>query len=188
MSLHGKRIVIIGGTSGFGYATAQAAAREGAQVVVASSTPDRVDRAVRSLPSGTQGFVLDLTSEDRVQKFFEEVGAYDHLVVTAADKLQFGALATLSLDDARRFLDIRFWGALLAARYGSRCIAADGSMVLTSGTVSRRPLKGWAIAASLTGAMEALTRALAVELAPVRVNAVCAGVVRSPLWDNMTEA
>jgi NAD(P)-dependent dehydrogenase (short-subunit alcohol dehydrogenase family) len=188
MSLHGKRIVIIGGTSGFGYATALAAAQEGARIVVASSTRDRVDRAVRSLPAGAEGFVVDLTSEDRVQEFFDTVGVYDHLVVTAADKLQFSALSTLSLDDARRFLDIRFWGALLAARHGSRCIATDGSMVLTSGIVGRRPLKGWAITASLTGAMEALTRALAVELAPVRVNAVCAGMVRSPLWDNMPEA
>jgi NAD(P)-dependent dehydrogenase (short-subunit alcohol dehydrogenase family) len=187
MTLSGKRIVLLGGTSGIGFATAEIAAKEGAAIVVASSRRESVDRAVLRLPKGTEGYALDLSNEEQVQTFFDRIGAFDHLVFTAGETLQLGELSTISVEQVRRFFDLRFWGAFMAAKYGSKQIRAGGSIVLSSGTAGLRPQKGWTVAASICSAAEALTRALAVELAPIRVNAVCPGVVRTELWRNMSE-
>jgi NAD(P)-dependent dehydrogenase (short-subunit alcohol dehydrogenase family) len=188
MTLNGKRVVVLGGSSGIGLATAQAAVRENASVVIASSRKARLDQALATLPKGTQGHVLDLTNEKATQELFEQLGGFDHLVFTAGETLQLGSLATTEVDAARRFFELRYWGAYSAAKYGSSIIREGGSIVFTSGIAGQRPRTGWAVAASICAAMEGLTRALAVELAPIRVNIVSPGVVRTPLWANMTEA
>src|SRR5258708_14962225 len=103
MKLEHKRVVILGGTSGIGFATAEAAAREGAEVVVASSRKARLDRALAALPKGAGGHVLDLAPEESIRSLFEAVGPLDHLVFTAGDSLALGELAATSLEDARRF-------------------------------------------------------------------------------------
>jgi NAD(P)-dependent dehydrogenase (short-subunit alcohol dehydrogenase family) len=95
-------------------------------------------------------------------------------------------LADTDLKQARRAFELRYWAALAAAKYGSKNIRKGGSIVLTTGVAGQRPHKGWVIAASVCGTIEALTRALALELAPIRVNAVSPGVVRTNLWQNMT--
>ena len=187
MSLQGQRIVVLGGTSGIGLATAQAASDEGAVVIVASKRPERVERALAALPKTAQGHALDLASEEQIRGFLQKIGAFDHLVYTAGETLQLGELSAQGLDAARRFFDVRFWGALAAVKYASPHIRPGGSIVLSSGMAGRRPRKGWTIAASICGAMDAFTRALAVELAPIRVNAICPGLVRTELWDDMTE-
>jgi NAD(P)-dependent dehydrogenase (short-subunit alcohol dehydrogenase family) len=187
MSLQGKRIVVLGGSSGIGLATAQAAAREGASIVIASSRKARVDEALATLPTGTEGHVLDLADSDATQALFARLGSFDHLVYTAGETLQLGSLATSDVDAARRFFTLRYWGAYCAAKYGSSGIRSGGSIVFTSGIAGQRPRAGWSLGASICAAMEGLTRALAVELAPIRVNIVSPGVVRTSLWANMTE-
>ncbi len=97
-------------------------------------------------------------------------------------------LAALDLDKAREFFALRYFGALWAVHAAAPHLRPGGSITLTTGIAARRPGPGWAVAASICGAVESLTRALAVELAPIRVNAVCPGVVRSPLWASMTKA
>jgi NAD(P)-dependent dehydrogenase (short-subunit alcohol dehydrogenase family) len=188
MSLDGRRVVVLGGTSGIGFATAQAAQRKGAVVAVASSRQERVDRALASLDRGAEGHVVDLSDEAQVRRFFEHFGAFDHLVYTAGETLRLETLDAVQLDHARDFVNIRFWGAFMAVKYGSPHIRAGGSITLTNGVAGLRPRKGRTLVASICGAMEALTRALAVELAPIRVNAVCPGVVRTELWNDMTES
>src|SRR5207249_138583 len=106
---------------------------------------------------------------------------------TAGDNLHLHDLAATDLQQARRAFELRYWAALAAVKYGSSHIRKEGSIVLTTGIAGQRPQKGWVIAASVCGTIEALTRALAVELAPIRVNAVSPGVVRTELWDNMSE-
>jgi NAD(P)-dependent dehydrogenase (short-subunit alcohol dehydrogenase family) len=184
MTLNGKRIVVLGGTSGIGLATAQAAAREGASVVIVSSQRARVDQALTALP-GAEGHAVDLTDGAAVEGLFARIGAFDHLVFTAGESLQLGALASTDLESARRSFNLRYFGALIAAKYGSASIRPGGSIVFTSGIASQRPMSGWALGASVTSAMEGLTRALAVELAPIRVNIVSPGVVKTPLWSAM---
>ena len=186
-TLHGKRIVLLGGTSGMGFATAAMAAREGAAIVVASSRRENVDRAIARLPKGTEGYAMDLSNEEHVRDFFTQIGACDHLVFTAGEMVQMSELSETNMEQARHVFDLRFWGAFMAAKYGSSQIRPGGSIVLTSGIAGRRPRKGSAVGAGICGAVEALTRALAIELAPIRVNAVCPGPVITEMWGSISE-
>lgn len=188
MTLNGQRIVVLGGTSGIGLAVAEAVAARGAAVVVASSRKESVDRALAALPEGSEGHVIDLAREDAIEAFFARIGALDHLVFTAGEALQLAAIGSQSLDAAKRFFQIRYWGAYAAVKHAAPHIRGGGSIVLTTGIASQRPRAGWTVPASICGAMDALTRALAVELAPIRVNAVSPGVVRTPLWRGMKDS
>jgi NAD(P)-dependent dehydrogenase (short-subunit alcohol dehydrogenase family) len=185
--LAGKRILLLGGSSGIGFATAQAAAQEDALLVVVSSNKQRVDQAVAELPEGAEGYAVDLTNEGQVRGFFDSVGSFDHLIFTAGESLQLGDLASTNLDSAQQFFKLRYWGAFMAAKYAAPHILPGGSMVFTTGIAGLRPQKGWLLGASICGAMDAFTRAMAMELAPIRVNAVCPGVVKTDLWKNMSE-
>jgi NAD(P)-dependent dehydrogenase (short-subunit alcohol dehydrogenase family) len=181
-----KRIVVLGGSSGIGLAVAQQVVARGARAIIASSNADRVKQAVATLDGNAEGHALDLSNERDIQNFFQKIGDFDHLVFTAGDTLQLNELAATDLTKARHAFELRYWAALAAVKYASPHIRKDGSIVLTTGVAGRRPHKGWTVAASVCGTIEALTRALAVELAPIRVNAVSPGVVRTNLWQNMS--
>jgi NAD(P)-dependent dehydrogenase (short-subunit alcohol dehydrogenase family) len=182
-----QRVIVLGGTSGIGWEVARQAAGLGAQVTIASSSAERVRKAVADLGGPAEGHALDLTDEAAIQAFFQKTGAFDHLVFTAGDSLNLNPLASADLQQARRAFEVRYWGALAAAKYGSAQIRTGGSIVLTTGIAGARPRKGWVFGASVCGAMNALTRALAMELAPIRVNAVSPGIVRTNLWQNIPE-
>src|ERR1700733_12499376 len=187
--LQDKRVIILGGSSGIGLAVAEQASSEGAKVVVVSSNPERVQKAVQSVGGEVDGQTVDLSEEEAVAALFTKLGPFDHLIFTAGDSLRLHELAATDLKQARRAFELRYWSALAAVKYGSPHIRKGGSIVLTTGIAGRRPHKGWAVAASVCGTIEALTRALAIELAPIRVNAVCPGLVRTNLWQSMhTEA
>jgi NAD(P)-dependent dehydrogenase (short-subunit alcohol dehydrogenase family) len=188
MSLENKRVVVAGGSSGIGLATAIAAASQGAQVFIASRNADRVSDALKHLPSDAQGDAVDFTDDAQVNAWFSKIGEFDHLIYTAGETLQLGLLADTEVDTARRAFEVRFWGAFKVVKRGHTSIRPGGSIVLTTGIASSRPHKGWTVPSSSLGAMESLTRALAVELAPLRVNAVSPGVVRTPLWGNMDQS
>jgi NAD(P)-dependent dehydrogenase (short-subunit alcohol dehydrogenase family) len=185
--LDDKKVIVLGGSSGIGYAVAQYALAEGAHVVIGSSHAGRVEAAVTALGTNAEGHALHLTDEHATQAFFNMAGSFDHLVFTAGDSLRLGEIAATDLSLARRTFDIRYWGALAAVKDASPHIATSGSIVLTTGVAALRPRSGWAFGASVCGAMEALTRALAVELAPLRVNAVSPGLIATNLWQNMSE-
>src|SRR5258708_35344978 len=180
-----KRIVVLGGSSGIGLAVAQQVVARGARAIIASSNADRVKQAVATLDGHAQGHTLDLSNEHDIQNFFQKIGDFDHLVFTAGDTLQLNELVATDLTQARRAFELRYWAALAAVKYASPHIRKDGSIVLTTGVAGRRPHKGWTVVASICGTIEALTRALAVELAPIRVNGVSPGVVRTNLWQSM---
>ena len=187
MGLEGKRVVVLGGSSGIGLAAARVAAAKGASVVIASSRKSSVDKALRALPAGSEGHVLDLADEPSLKALFAELGDFDHLLFTAGETLQLGPLPATEIAAARGFFNLRFWGAYMAAKYGSGSIRPGGSIVFTSGMAGARPRPGWSLGASVCAAMEGLTRALAVELAPIRVNIVAPGIVKTPLWGNVPE-
>ena len=188
MSLKDKRVVVAGGSSGIGFATALAAANQGAEVIIASRNAERVAAALAKLPSSAQGQAVDFTDEAQIKSWFEKIGPFDHLVYTAGEALQLGALAETDVETARQAFEVRYWGAFKTVKHGHALIRKGGSIVLTTGIASLRPNKGWTVPSSTLGAMESLTRALAVELAPLRVNTVSPGIVRTPLWDNMSQA
>jgi NAD(P)-dependent dehydrogenase (short-subunit alcohol dehydrogenase family) len=186
MSLTDQRVVIIGGSSGMGLATAHAAAAAGASVTIASSRKERLEAALAELPDTCEGFVTDARDEADVAALFERVGTLDHLVYTAAgDAPDQRPLKDLPLDDARRSFDARFWGVVAAVKHAAPRIRPGGSIVLTSGIIGVRPTPGSALAASSLAAVEGLARGLAVDLAPVRVNTVRPGPIRTPMWDGI---
>jgi NAD(P)-dependent dehydrogenase (short-subunit alcohol dehydrogenase family) len=137
------------------------------------------------LPAGNAGVVADLSDGDRVRRLFEELSALDHLVYTAGEPLLLSPLAELDLDAARKFFELRYFSVLTAVQAAAPLLDPEGSITLTTGTAGPRPLPGSTVPSSLCGAIEALTRALAIELAPIRINAVMPGVVRSPLWQQL---
>ncbi|WP_035347889.1 SDR family oxidoreductase [Edaphobacter aggregans] len=183
--LEGKKVVILGGTSGFGLATARAATQAGAQVIIASRSQANVDNALAELPAGVTGATVDVTDEASLTRFFASLNGFDHLVVTAGDTMP---AFQPNLQQARQAFEVRFWGAYLAATASGPHIRPGGSITLTNGIVAIRPWKGWSATAAVAGAVESLTRSLALDLAPIRVNSVCAGMVRTPLWSPISES
>lgn len=187
-NLAGKKVIVLGGTSGLGLATAKAAAAEGAKVTIVSSNQQRIDQALQQLPAGSAGYAVDLSHEQNIQSFFDRTGNFDHLVYSAGENLSLASIADTDIEQARQFFILRFWGAYAAVKYAAKFINPGGSIGLMGGNANLRPGKGWTIAASICGAMEGLTRALAVELAPLRVNIVTPGVVRTNLWNGIPDA
>ncbi|CAN5307222.1 SDR family oxidoreductase [soil metagenome] len=187
MTLKNSRVLVIGGTSGIGLAVAMGAAERGAAPVVVSRRAASVERALAQLPAEARGATVDLTDSADLDRLAAEVGDIDHLVFTAGESLELGPLADLTADAINAFIQTRFVGAVSAVRVFAPRIRVGGSITLTSGSAAETPSFG-ALPVALCGAMNALTTALAVELAPIRVNAVSPGVIRTPLWDAMPEA
>lgn len=185
--LSGKSVVVLGGTSGIGLATALAAAASGAVVTVTSRTAERLARAATQLGQSIRGEAANLENEAETEALFERLGALDHLVYTAGDELLLAPIAQLDLAAARHAFEVRVFGVLGAVKHAAPRIRAGGSIVLTHGVAGARPHAGWGVGAAVCGAIDALARALAVELAPVRVNAVSPGFVRTPLWNSIPE-
>jgi NAD(P)-dependent dehydrogenase (short-subunit alcohol dehydrogenase family) len=186
--LTGKRVIILGGSSGLGFATAKAAAAEGANVVVVSSNQARIDAALEELPQGSKGYAVDLSNEQSIKDFFKEAGSFDHLVYTAGENISMSMADETDIEKGKDFFTIRFWGAFAAIKYGKDHINEGGSINLMSGNFGQRPSKGYSLGATICGAMDAFTRAMAVELAPIRVNNIAAGVIKTNLWNNLSEA
>ena len=186
--MKGKKVILLGASSGIGFATARKAAAEGASVVIVSSNRQRVDQALTELPAGSQGFAVDLSKEENIREFFAAAGRFDHLVYCAGENLTLSPIAQTNINEAQSFFAIRFWGAFAAVKYAAPLINEGGSIGLTSGTASARPGAGWSVASAICGAMEGFVRAMAVELAPIRVNCVVPGVIHTPLWDSMPAA
>jgi len=147
MDLANQKIVVLGGTSGIGFAVAKKAAAQGAAIIVASSNEDNVNRAKKLLSGTAEGVIVDLASEESIKSFFGKIGEFNHLVYTAGESLLTERLETLSLERARKFFDIRFWGAFLAVKYGAPSIrrgvhcAVVGHGIATARKGSERDIK-----------------------------------------------
>jgi NAD(P)-dependent dehydrogenase (short-subunit alcohol dehydrogenase family) len=183
MSLAGKKVVVVGGSSGIGLATAELAKKEGADVVIASRNAQRLKSAADKI--GATDIAADVTSDESVADLFRKCGLVDHVVVTAA-QLRTGPFKTVAMDDVRATMESKFWGAWRVARFAE--IRPGGSLTLVSGYLSTRPRPGAAIVGAVNGALESLTKSLALELAPIRVNAVSPGTIDTPIRATMPEA
>jgi NAD(P)-dependent dehydrogenase (short-subunit alcohol dehydrogenase family) len=184
VSLENRRVVVVGGSSGIGLATARLAARAGARVSIAGRSPEKLERAKEDVGGGVETGALDITREGAVRSFFEDTGEIDHLVLPGSS-VQTGSLSELETEAARASMDAKFWGPYLAAKYAR--ISPGGSITLFSGALSRRPAPGFAALAAINAAVEGLGRALALELAPVRVNVISPGLVATPAYAAMPE-
>lgn len=182
-----QRVVLLGGTSGIGLATAHAAAATGARVIIGSRRAESVERALAELPEGTIGFTVDASSSESLADFFGRVGPLDHFAYTAAENLSSVPLSEYTPEKGSAFFGLRLIHALDAVRLAVPGLRSGGSITMISGTAAFQGGWGWTLGAAASGAMISAVRSLAVELAPLRVNAVAPGVVRSPLWAGLDE-
>ena len=186
MKLKDKRVLVIGGGSGIGKAVAEAVLDEGASVVIASTNADKVASAAKQLGAKASGATLDVTNEKQVEKFFAANGNFDHIVFTAGDFVpsMITPLAEMNFEEAAKLLSVRFWGSLAVAKHGAKVLPPGGSLTVTNGLLAHRPMKGSVMVTAMAGAMEHATRAMALELAPIRVNCVCPGLIRTEMVEN----
>lgn len=184
MGIENESVVIIGGSSGMGLAIAKEAADAGAAVIIAGRSQSRLDDARRTISGDVTVHIVDVSDEKSIMKLFGSIGSFDHLVISGSS-VKTGQLCDFSLADARASMDSKFWGAYMAARYAQ--IRPRGSITFFSGILSRRPSPGSASLAAINAAVEALGRALAVELAPIRVNVVSPGLTDTPAHAQMPD-
>lgn len=181
MKLKDKKVLVIGGGSGIGFGIAKGAAEEGAKVTIASRNADKIAQKAKSI--GGTAAVLDVSAEANVENFFREHSGFDHIAFTAGDmsSLARGALSDLDLKLAASRFNTRFWGAVAVAKHGATRLPPGGSFTFTNGMLAHRPVKGMPIVSASAMAAEGLALGLAVDLAPVRVNCVCPGLIETEL-------
>lgn len=181
MSLENKHLVIVGGSSGIGLAIAKAALEAGAVVTIISRSQKKLEAANKECNGGLITHALNVNDVPSLIHTFQAIGKYDHLIVTAAD-LTFAPLKELSHDAILRMQESKFWGPINLIQNATSLLAENGSIVFFSGLASTRPTKGSAVISALNAGIEALTAALSIELAPIRINAISPGVVATPTW------
>ncbi|MTJ80860.1 MAG: SDR family oxidoreductase [Telmatospirillum sp.] len=180
LPLAGRTVAVIGGSSGIGRAVAATARANGARLLLVARDPSRLAEAAAAL-GGARTIAADIADPawERSDPF-RDIAIIDHLIITAGT-VRLRPLAEQTAEDLRRIAAERFTGPLLAIASAVRRMPADGSITLTSGQIAARPLPVGVALAAAAGAVEAMTPALALELAPRRVNAVAPGMVDTPL-------
>lgn len=199
--LKDQTIVVLGGSAGIGYGAAkQLLETTQANVIIGSSSTKRLKSAIASLSEiesareRITGYEVNLdvsSSEDSISTFFEKVGTLNHLIYTAADSLLLLPITEVTKAAAEKGFGIRYWSLLTTIRLALPRMpkSHESSITITSGTVVFRPMRGWGATGSGVGsAVEGLTRGLAVDLAPIRVNCVAPGAIpETDLWSGMDE-
>jgi NAD(P)-dependent dehydrogenase (short-subunit alcohol dehydrogenase family) len=177
--LLGQTVLVIGGSSGIGLETARRARAKGAEVILTARDPDRLHRVGLELGASIAAF--DATDFDRLGRFFDALSTpIDHLLLTGPGPY-YAPLAELDLEAARRDLEAHLLLPLRVARHAAHTVRPGGTLLFMSGVGGRRPAVGRSLISAVTAALPALTRNLALELAPVRVNLLAAGFVDTPL-------
>ena len=183
-----ERVLIVGGSSGMGFALAASLLADRAEVTVVGRSETRL-KAARTSLSNTERLrtiVADITQEEQVARLFERSGPLDHIVTTAADiEGAYQLLPLLQISAARKVVDSKFIGPLLLAKYGAPVLSPNGSITFTSGIAAYRPAARGSVVAAINGALASLAYALAVELGPIRVNVVSPGWVDTPIWESV---
>ncbi len=180
-----KTVLIVGGTSGMGRAVADLVAARGDIAIVAGRSQERVDRVAKEIGGTARGVVMDLTDESSIKQAVETVGSIDHLVLAAA-ALTYAPFAELSIDDAKAVFENKFWGYYRAVSIVAPELPEDASITIFSGVAVDRPAPGTVAVTAVNAALEGLTRSLAVELAPIRVNSISPGTVDTEAYNHMS--
>jgi NAD(P)-dependent dehydrogenase (short-subunit alcohol dehydrogenase family) len=177
--LQGQTVVVIGGSLGIGLETARRAYAEGAEVILTARDPDRLHRVGSELGASIAAF--DATDFERLGRFFDDLPRpIDHVLVTGPGPY-YAPLAEFDVDKARRDVDAHLLLPLQVAREAVTKVRPGGTLLFMGGTGGRRTAVGLTFISALTAALPALTKNLALELAPIRVNLIAAGFVDTPL-------
>ncbi|KAB8070400.1 hypothetical protein BDV29DRAFT_34065 [Aspergillus leporis] len=195
-SLNGQYILVIGGSSGIGFAVAQLALAEGVRVAIASSSRSKINNAVERLNSTSPkhqvtGYLVDLLTEDldvsldNLLKNVTKDGTLklDHIIHTAGrpGPLEVKDFDLPSLQNAGR---LHFFAPLLLAKVAPKFLnpGPTSSLIFTTGQVSQKPIPAWSVVAAYASGVHGMTRGLALDLKPLRVNLVSPGATDTELW------
>lgn len=189
-SLSKKTVVIVGGSGGMGLGAAQVAATSGANVIITSHSADKLDAALATIQP-TEGAVnaeiIDVTSEASVHDGFNRIGSLDHLLITASPGSS-GKFLEQSVESAKSYMDGKYWGTYRVAYHAIPRMPEDSSVTFLSGGLAIKPSPGATVVSSAFAAVEALAKALAVELSPRRFNTIRPGTIATDLWSFDSEA
>lgn len=178
-----ERVVVIGGTSGIGLATAERQQREGREVIVTGRDKDRLEAALERLGDGATGASVDARDEAATQEFFAAIGGVDHVVVAATGATAAGPFHALPVDQLRTAAEGKLIAQTVAAQAALKVLRPGGSLTFVTAGSAGAAIPGTAGLAAVNAAVEAMVPVLAVELAPIRVNAVSPGIIDTPWWD-----
>ncbi len=185
--LQDKKVAVFGGSSGMGLATARLLATQGAHVVIASRSEDKLAAALQQIEGKAEARRVDFTDESAVREFFRETGELDHLVLMGAGLPAWGKFGELEVAVLENAFHTKFWGYFFCARHAVSYLRKGGSIVFTTGGASRSAIPGTAGVAAVNGAILAMAMTLAKELAPIRVNVLSPGLVDTPAYGWMSE-
>ena len=199
--LHDSRVLIFGGTSGIGFCVAEAALEHGAHVCICGSKQAKLQGAISRLQSAypdsaskVSGHVCDLSQPDSIESNLDMVlqlatadSKIDHIVFTSGDALKITPIAEATIETILKVGNVRFMGSLMLAKLAPKYLSAGpkSSITLTGGSMSHKPAKNWTLIAAWGSGIEGITRGLAVDLAPIRVNMVNPGAVHTELFDDI---
>lgn len=191
-SLSGKKVVIIGISSGLDLALAQKMVEVGTKVILSHSSQEKLNEAMALISGEIEGKTVDVLNEDSVNAFFDQIGNFDHLVVTAVGdrNMPRSLLAEMTTQTAQGGIE-KFWGTFFAVRASLKNIATDGSITLTSSVTIFKSSKMGGISAitAANGAVAAFGRSLALEIAPIRVNVIAPGLIEdTSIWSSQSES
>ena len=188
MSFDGQRVVIIGASAGIGEAAAKAFAAGGATVTITGRSKERLDQAAQRIGHPVRTAELDATSREELDAFFATTGTIDHLVLSASPgAVGVGPIAALDEAALRQAFDGKFFAHVKAIQAALPRLRPDGSVTLVTAASARAAFPGTAGIAAANGALETMIAPLAVELAPLRVNAVSPGVIDTHWWGGMPD-
>jgi len=179
-ALAGQTVVVIGGSAGIGLETARLAGAEGAQLILAARNSEHLQRVAGEL-GAQSSTAFDATDFSQLEKFFNELPTpIDHMLVTGPGPY-YATLADFDFDRARRDVEAHLFLPMQVARLSAKKVRPGGTLLFMGGTGGRHTAPGMSLIGALTAAMPALTKNLALELAPIRVNLIAAGFVDTPL-------
>lgn len=185
-ALSDQKIVVIGGSSGIGLATAKQFAAQGAHVVIASRSENKLKIALAEIRGKAEARPLDFTDEAGVRAFFEAGGSFDHLVLMGAGLPAWGKFEEIQTTALEQAFRTKFWGYFYCAKYGVPRLRPRGSILFTIGGAARTAIPGTSGVAAVNGAILSMATTLARELAPIRVNILSPGLVDTPAYNWMT--
>jgi NAD(P)-dependent dehydrogenase (short-subunit alcohol dehydrogenase family) len=188
MSFDGQHVVVVGASAGIGEATARAFAELGATVTITGRSKERLDQAAARIESAVRVAAVDATDRAALDAFFGTAGTVDHLVLTASPgAVGVGPIGTLDAAALRQAFDGKFFAHVNAIQAALPRLRPDGSITIVTAASARAAFAGTAGIAAANGALETIVGPLAVELAPLRVNAVSPGVIDTHWWNGFPE-
>jgi NAD(P)-dependent dehydrogenase (short-subunit alcohol dehydrogenase family) len=181
----GTKTVIIGGSSGIGLAIAEQIIVRNGQVVIAGRSKDKLNSSLTKLGNNAKGIIVDITNFASLPAFFNEIGNFDNLIITSTQTL-FKPFAELASEEVLSMINTKLLGSLFAAQAAVKFISKSGSILFFGGVVGQKAMKNGSVVALINSGLEGLTRSLALEIAPIRVNIIAPGIVDTGRFDNLS--